>query len=97
MIDKTLILIAMAAIFVFEVWLIDWVNRAKPNTQMRRKYSFLVIQKVMFFPRDLWAGRIEADDIPHLQRYRYRFHIFLSSLAILFVMYLAIIFSINVE
>lgn len=62
---------------------------------MRKKYPFSVINRVMFNPKRSWRDGIEAGDMEHLERYRYRFHVFLSSLALLFAAYLAIIVSIG--
>ena len=89
--------ILLAVIFLLEVWIINWANRAKPDARMRAKYPMGIIHRVMFMRRRSWVGRIEMDDIPHLQRYRYRFHVFLLSLAVLFVTYLLIVFLISVR
>lgn len=84
-------------LFIGAICLLVWVDRAKPDAQMRKKYPFSVIHRMMFLPGSSWRNGIEIDDVPHLQRYRNRFQIFLLSLAILLVAYLTIVFSIGLK
>ncbi|MFV1985579.1 MAG: hypothetical protein ACC657_18665 [Thiohalomonadales bacterium] len=79
--------LVIISIVVFEVFLIFWVNNARPDKAILKQYSALTILRVQVSFSSNWIKGIRSEDIPSFLAFRKRFQIWVLSIILMFAMF----------
>jgi len=80
-------------IVLFEVFLIFWVNSAKPDKTILKQYSNLTILRAQASLSSNWSKGLRQEDIPAFLAFRKRFCIWVLSIIVLLSAFLFVVWN----
>ncbi len=73
---RTAAMVSVVLFPVLQLPIIVWVYRARPSKTITQKYPRQVIRQSRLPFANQWRGSVSSEDLPALERYRTRLHIY---------------------